>query len=113
MIDGNRIKFGYGDILVGVDSMFGGMRFEWIKPPKTIGSSHRSSEPGIQVLKSVEIGVTSVFKLVDGLEGVSEKNPVVECGEYILDFSHFNVESLNVVKKNAKKAMNIGLPLAC
>jgi hypothetical protein len=113
MIEGNVIKFGYGDILVGANSMFGGMNFDYIKPPKTIGESFRSDDPTIEVLKTINVSALSVMQMINNLKSVSIDNPTVKCGNFLLDFSNFDIGSLNVVKEKATEAVSIGLPLAC
>lgn len=112
MIEGNIIKFGYGDILVGVDSMFGGMIFDFIKPPQDIGKT--CAKKDVEVLRTVQVGNgLSAIKLLENLQTVSADNPKIDYLGYTLDFSKFNEESLNVCKRQAKRAQNIGLPLAC
>ena len=106
MINGNRLKFGYGDIAVGSDGLTQRMSFQQFKPPAKCGD---------QVLDDVEyIGYEIILKFSyedycefsKHLEQVSNKEMTDFIFKgYIFDFANFNKESVNACKKHLNGAM--------
>ena len=106
MINGNRLKFGYGDIVVGSDGLTQRMSFRQFKPPAKCGD---------QVLDDVEyIGYEIILKFSyedycefsKKLEQVYNKETTDFIFKgYIFDFANFNKESINVCKKHLNSAM--------
>lgn len=106
MIEGDRLKFGYGDICVESDVLTQRMSFQQFKPPAKCGD---------QVLDDVEyIGDEIILKFSYEdycefsryLEKVSDKkitNFIFK--EYIFDFANFNEESIKACKKHLNSAM--------
>ena len=106
MINGNRLKFGYGDICVGSDGLTQRMSFQQFKPPGKCGN---------RVSENVEfIGDEIIFKF--SYEDYCEFNKKLEqvynkeatefiFKGYVFDFINFNEESIKVCKKHLNGAM--------
>ena len=106
MINGNRLKFGYGDIAVGSDGLTQRMSFRQFKPPAKCGD---------QVLDDIEyIGDEIILKFSyedycefsKKLEQVYNKETAEFIFKgYVFDFTNFNEESIKVCKKHLNGAM--------
>ncbi len=115
MIEGNRMYFGYGDISVGGDLY--SLTFQNIKPPQEIGSN--IIDPNVEYIgKQIRIKLSySDAKLyIDKLENMknNDNSRILELSDYILDFSNFNVKSVDVVIKHLTCIVKNYMPyLAC
>lgn len=95
MIRENRIIFGYGSVLTGRD---GALTFEYIQPSAIVGESVKISE--YEVLDRVRITVDrDFFVLRDRLKELTPSESNIEFRGYILDFSNFNLKSIEIVLK--------------
>lgn len=107
MIKGNRIEFGYGDVLCGVNNI--GVDYTNVKPPLEIGTCIKDTglelehfEIGKQVVIPLH-GLEDLNELCRLIKSVTEDNPVVEFGGYVFDFSNYNRKSVEVVLKTLNK----------
>ena len=108
MINGNRLKFGYGDIAVGSDGLTQRMSFRQFKPPAKCGD---------QVLDDIEyIGDEIILKFSyedycefsKNIEQVSNKESTEFLFKgHVFDFTNFNEESIKVCKKHLNSAMRM------
>ena len=106
MINGNRLKFGYGDIAVGSDGLTQRMSFRQFKPPAKCGD---------QVLDDIEyIGDEIILKFSyedycefsKKLEQVYNKETAEFIFKgYVFDFTNYNEESVKVCKRRSDSAM--------
>lgn len=112
MIEGNRIKFGYGDICVGASAFKQQVTFQQFKPP---------AEPGENVPYDVEftseqividLDLNSSFKIYNdilrSMRYVKERKITeFEIKGYILDFSNYNEKSIDVVNRALNEAARL------
>ncbi len=97
MIKGNKIYFGYGDIVVNSD-WAGNLVLKEITPPCIPGGNVNYS--GRTVLKTIIIPMGENVHYLQLMQLI-EHNIIseFEIDDYILDFSNFNIESIKVVRK--------------
>lgn len=99
MIKGNKIEFGYGDVLVGFKAY--GLSIENVKPPLEVGQKVTPSEFKDYDISNTTIiplnGLDDLNKLCELIKSVTEDNPVVEFCGYVFDFSNYNRKSVEVV----------------
>ena len=91
MIKGNVIYFGYGDILVSSKS--NGLILTEIKPNQKIGSIPK--EKDYEEIQTISVPINPGYTL----DSISKTNTSIEFGNYILDFSNYNEESIKVVQR--------------
>lgn len=106
MIDGNRLKFGYGDICVGANELTCSMHFQQFKPPAKCGD---------RVSEDVEfIGEEIVFhfsyddycEFSKNLDQIfAKKITEFTFKGYVFDFSNYKEESVNVCREKLNNAM--------
>lgn len=107
MIEGKTIKFGYGDIIVSSRACSASLVFTYVKPPFEIGYSlteedyHNSELLDSIEIKFLDLNKASKFKSL--LDNIDEKNTIIEFDNYIFDFSNYNKESVNVVKRGHER----------
>lgn len=117
MIDGKRLKFGYGDISIGGISTTRQMSFQQFKPPAKVGDNViRADEVewiGEQIL--VEISFKDYQKLCDLLgRVVSREISEFVFKDYIFDFTNYNETSVEMCRKRLSDAMSwYFLAMAC
>ena len=105
MIEGNTLKFGYGDIAVSTKGF--NLIFTPFKPPVEVGTNcfslFKSGE--IEAIgEAIYIKFTDLkdFKeLQEKLENVYE-NKVFEFKEYTFDFTNYNEISVGILEKGRK-----------
>lgn len=113
MIDGKRIYFGYGNVLVG--STIQGLTFRNVKMPLEIGKTFIDIEKESAVLAKdieceMEISITSsvnnFLELKNQLLNIhSSSNKIIIFEDYTLDFTKFNQESVDIVLENVSNAL--------
>ena len=106
MIEGNRLKFGYGDICVGSDGLTQKMSFQQFKPPAKCGD--RVSEDveyiGDEII--LQFSYEDYCEFSKKIEQVSNKESTEFLFKgYAFDFTNFNKESIDVCKKHLNSAM--------
>lgn len=106
MITGNVLKFGFGDISVGVNKLQQRISFQNIKPPQEIGTNVEDDSLYGERIIFAETYPYEFYKLI---KTVNENNRVVEYKGYVFDFTDYNQDSVNVVLKYAKEMVNIAL----
>ena len=106
MIEGKRLKFGYGDICVISDGLTQRMSFQQFKPPEKCGSRVPEDVKFIGNEIILEFSYEDYCEFSKYLEQVSdtEITDFIFKG-YIFDFANFNEESINVCKKHLNSAM--------
>lgn len=121
MIEGNRLKFGYGSLTFGC--FMDKLRFFEIEPPQEIGSHCPPPEEidesvpykvvGSINCLSVELNEAYILKHL----ATEVKNGVIDEFEFkgfIFDFSHYNVKSVDIVLKAANTIIdNLIRLMAC
>ena len=106
MINGNRLKFGYGDICVKSDALTQKMSFQQFKPPAKCGDMISGDVEYIGNEIVFEISYEDYCEFGKYLEQVSNKETVEFYFKgYMFDFTNFNEESINVCKKHLNSAM--------
>ena len=106
MINGNRLKFGYGDIAVGSDGLTQRMSFQQFKPPAKCGDKVLDDVEYIGDEIILEFSYEDYCGFSKKLEQVSDKEMTdFTFKGYIFDFANFNKESINVCKKHLNDAM--------
>ena len=106
MIDGNRLKFGYGDIGVGSDKLTQRMSFQQFKPPVKCGDRVSKDIEYIGDKIILKISYEDYREFSKCLEQVSnrELTEFIFKG-YIFDFTNYNEKSIDACKKHLKNAM--------
>jgi hypothetical protein len=119
MIDGSIIKFGFGDVLVGSDSINGVLTITEIEPPQQIGTTHNAIKEGLKEVRKVSFSYgTDFHELICDLNnlraiGRSVKElRIIQFREYTFDFTNYDEKSVDVVREFVKKAM-YPLTIAC
>lgn len=106
MIEGNRLKFGYGDISVGSDKLTQRMSFQQFKPPKECGDRVLEDVEYIGNEIILEFSYEDYCDFSKNLKIVSNKETTEFIfKEYIFDFTNFNEESVKVCNKHLNNAM--------
>lgn len=111
-----KIIFGHGTVAVGADIALRILTLEYVKPPSPVGSTMTQEEYEAKTSHGkVFFNYKDDMKdLRDKLKEVSEENPLIEFRGYTFDFSLYNPESVNVVKRTLAKVMRGStLVLAC
>lgn len=117
MIDGNRIKFGYGSVAVGCDPLTQMVTFKQIKPPCECGSIVEEGN-GVEYIGEIikiHLDISSYSFLMRKLSDIdSKKVTVFEHDGYLFDFSNYNCKSVNVLREKARNAIYLEMmAMAC
>lgn len=106
MIDGNRLKFGHGDIVVGSDGLTQRMSFQQFKPPANCGDRISGDVEYIGNKIVLEFSYEDYCEFSKKLEQVSDKEMTeFVFKDYVFDFTNFNEKSIEVCKKYLNSAM--------
>ena len=116
MIDGNTLKFGYGDLCIGSLS---GLMLQIIpfKPPLEIGTACNEAFENGDIETTGDPIYIKFTKLQDFKE-LRQKlkdvctNKIFEFKGYTFDFSNYNEKSVDVVKRKLKDVYETYLRLA-
>lgn len=106
MIEGNRLKFGYGDIAVGTDELTQIMTFQQFKPPAKCGDqlSDEMEYIGDEII--LQFSYKDYCEFNKNLKRVSNKEMTEFLFKgYVFDFKILNEESIKVCKKQLSSAM--------
>lgn len=117
MIDGKVIKFGYGEVCVGVEPLKQEITFQNIRPPQECGTVLYEDIPAERFgeVISIHLSYDTYLEYKNLLRSVSNKK-ISEFWfkGYIFDFSNWNAESIRVCMEKADRAMtNYILCMAC
>ena len=107
MIEGNRLKFGYGDICVSAHSILGYMTFQQFVPPSNCGDKVEREVEFVGECIKIPVNCDGYDELSNWLYEV--ENHIIDSFEfkgYIFDFSNYNKESIRVCKKYAYRAIS-------
>lgn len=108
MIEGNRLKFGYGDIAVSGNPFTQKIRFRQFKPPaicgdKLVGSDvEYVGEPVYVTLEDLD----DYHALIDLLNDIGRVAMVFVFKGITFDFIKYNSESVRVCKTKAHEAIS-------
>ncbi len=105
MIDGKTIKFGYGTVCVG--NNYSDLTFRTIKPPQEIGASLTCTAEIEYWNDVITISMAEHYhRLKEKLTAALEVNDpcIVVIDDYVLDFTNYNSESIEVVLEHATHA---------
>ena len=106
MIEGNRLKFGYGDICVGSDGLTQRMSFQQFKPPAKCGDRVSEDVEYIGEEIILQFSYEDYCWFIKNLEQVSNKESTEFLFKgHVFDFTNFNEESIKVCKKHLNSAM--------
>ena len=108
MIDGNVLKFGYGDIAVGSYNAI--MTFQQFKPHGQCGDCLKYGENIEFIGEKIEIKLSYEEFLVLSLhfESVYKGNiKVIPFKDYVFDFTNYNQKSVQVCKEHLNNAMRL------
>ena len=99
MIENKVLKFGYGSIMVGQCDFTRTLKLSHIIPPLEVGQSVKESD-NVTILETIEFKFENdMVDLLLKLTEIEEGSKQVEFRGYLLDFTNYNVESVNVLKK--------------
>lgn len=106
MINGNRLKFGYGDICVRSDELTQRISFQQFKPPAKCGDSVPEDVEYIGDEIVLELSYEDYCEFSKNIEQVSNKviTEFLFKGN-VFDFTNFNEESIKVCKKHLNSDM--------
>ncbi len=109
MIKDNIIYFGYGDIAVGCNKLSGDITFQQFKPPQDIGGH---VDPNIENFEYLSELITLNFNTRDymtlsNIANLITETKIYNLNDYILDFTNFNQDSVNVVLKYMRFGLQI------
>lgn len=106
MIEGNRLKFGYGDICVGSDELTQRMSFQQFKTPAKCGNRVQKYIEYIGDKIILQFSYEDYCVFSKNLEQISNKETIeFTFKEYVFDFTNFNEESVKVCRKHLNSAM--------
>lgn len=106
MIDGNILKFGYGDIAVGSDGFAQIISFQQFKPPAECGCNVTEDVEYIGEEIALQISYDEYREFNEQLKSVLSKEiSTFNFKGYIFDFTNYNEESVKVCKKRSEIAM--------
>lgn len=110
MIEGNKIRFGYGDITVLGDPVSSIIEIKQIKPPVNVGTDINFIRDSIEYVGDpirIKLDLDSYTTFSNRLCLVENQYKLsFEFNEYIFDFSKFNLDSIAVLKDMAKLAIS-------
>lgn len=116
MINGNQLKFGYGDIGVYANEILQQIHFHHIEPPQECGSYVNTKDVKfIGDAISIDLCYNSYKELMKLLTAVESKEiTTFEFKGYVFDFTNYNKKSIEVCKSKAKLAISLNiLAFAC
>lgn len=115
MINGKRLKFGYGDISVGAIPTRREIFFQQFKPPATCGDNVSPDVEWIGEQIFIEIDYEDYKKLGKLLDKVeTRKISKFTFKKYIFDFTNYNEKSVEVCRQKSNEAMRFYiLAMAC
>jgi hypothetical protein len=93
MIEGKRIKFGYGSVVLEANN--GRLSVVIIEPPAEIGADVDYKEHSIVDRIDFSIG-EDVFELNRNMKNVTKDNAVVKFRDYYFDFTNYNEQSVKI-----------------
>lgn len=106
MIEGKRLKFGYGDICVGSDGLTQRISFQQFKPPAKCGDRILEDVEYIGDIIILKFSYEDYCEFSKNLERVSNKEITEFLFKgYVFDFTNFNEQSIKVCKKHLNSAM--------
>lgn len=108
MIEGNVLKFGYGDISVGAVPLSQFITFQQFKPPAKCGDRLAENVEYIGDSIVINIDHKDYCEFKRNLESISKKDiSEFTFKGYVFDFTNFNEDSVKVCKKYIKAAMSM------
>ena len=106
MINGNRLKFGYGNIAVGSDELTQRMSFQQFKPHAECGGNVPEDIEYIGDEIILKFSYEDYCEFSKKLEQVYNKETAEFIFKgYVFDFTNFNEESIKVCKKHLNYTM--------
>ena len=106
MINGNILKFGYGDICVRSDGLTQRISFQQFKPPAECGGNVPEDVEYIGEEVVLQISYEEYCEFNKQLKSVlSNSISTFSFKGYIFDFTNYNEESVKVCKKRSESAM--------
>lgn len=106
MIEGNTLKFGYGDIATG--SFTDVLTFRPLNPPQKVGTDVCDDNvewSGDRIV--IRLGYDNALQLLVYLRQVSDgERSTFEFADYIFDFSHFDAESVAILIGYARRVLD-------
>ena len=115
MIEGNRIKFGYGDIVIGVAVGVQTLVFKQLKSPLQCGADVPDNYEVLGDPISIKIDYYDYCNLLEMLEAVREKRySTIYFKDYWFDFTNYNEKSIKILEQRARTAIAFQLlAIAC
>lgn len=110
MINDNRIIFGHGTVVVGSSEFPPAITFKQSDMVHPVGTQLEPCQVSSDKIISIPLNDRAYAELNIKLQQVEmrETTSVSFCG-YILDFTLYNLTSIQVVRKNAQFAMSVNL----
>lgn len=108
MIDakGKVLKFGYGDIGVGADSINFQITFQQFKPPSKCGTYTTGKEKYVGKKICITLTYQTYCELMEHLERVKSKEITKFIFKgYTFDFTNYDKESIRVCQRQARATM--------
>ena len=120
MIKGNKIKFGYGTILVSHNRFDNSITFQGAKPRSKsalicgqIANSYEAEPVGKKIVITLDAHIYKQFNELLRLAEWRKECRVFEFCDYVFDFSKFNQKSVDVCRSHAYEAMLDLVTMAC
>ena len=106
MIDGNVLKFGYGDIAVNCNSLIQAITFQQFKPPQECGENIPKDAEYIGDIIILDFSYDEYNKFNQLLQIVQDRNiSKFTFKGYEFNFENYNEKSVKVCKKYLQRAM--------
>lgn len=106
MIDGNVLKFGYGDIAVGSSALSNIITFQQFKPVGKCGDKVSKNVEYIGEEIVIKISYNDHWEFIKPLNKVANNEiSIFEFKGYIFDFTNRNIDSVIVCKEHIDNAM--------
>lgn len=106
MIEGNVLKFGYGDISVGSNDLTQSITFQQFKPSAKCGDSVPEDVEYIGKKIVLKISYKEYCEFSKNLKFIFTKGILVfNFKGYVFDFTNLHEQSINACKMHLKNAM--------
>lgn len=110
MIEGNVLKFGYGDISVSSDGLTQIINFQQFKPPGKCGDDVSNDVEYIGDKITLKISYKEYCEFYNNLQRILSKEiSSFNFKEYVFNFTNFNEKSVEACQRNLNNAMYIYL----
>ena len=106
MVEGNRIKFGYGDVAIG--SKYMTIIINSIKPPQEVGTKIEDKnmiQSSFSIILDDWVDILELTNLIKLIK--DHKKDSFEFKGYVFDYSNYNEASIKVLEKHLSNAISL------